>query len=70
VARVGLDYVKKQVVTDGARRAELAQRLGFALQGYADPWAERAATAAPASMRREFQIVEVPVPKVPEVSRG
>ena len=70
VARVGLDYVKKHVVTDGSRRAELAQRLRFALQGYVDPWAERATTAAPAGMHREFQILEVPVPKVPEVSRG
>lgn len=70
VARVGLDYVKKQVVADGARRAELAQRLRFALQGYADPWAERSSPAAPVAMKQEFEILDVPASKQPEVSRG
>jgi nitrite reductase (NADH) large subunit len=55
VARVGLDYVKKQVVADAANRKALAQRLAFALQDYADPWAARAAQDAPPELRREFE---------------
>jgi nitrite reductase (NADH) large subunit len=70
VARVGLDYVKKQVVADAARRAELAQRLRFALQDYVDPWMERAASAAPAAIRREFQTIALPESREKEVSRG
>ncbi|MDP2808989.1 MAG: nitrite reductase large subunit NirB [Rhodocyclaceae bacterium] len=38
VARVGLDYVRKIVVEDAARRRELQERLLFALKGYEDPW--------------------------------
>jgi nitrite reductase (NADH) large subunit len=44
VARVGLDYVKKIIVEDDARRAELYERLLYSLQGYADPWATAVAT--------------------------
>ena len=55
VARVGLDYVKSQVVADAARRSALAQRLQFALQHYADPWSQRAAADAPEVLRREFE---------------
>jgi nitrite reductase (NADH) large subunit len=40
VDRVGLDYVKAIVVDDAPRRAELYERLLFALQDYADPWQE------------------------------
>ena len=51
VQRVGLDYVKKQVVEDAANRKTLYQRLLFALQDEKDPWDERAkGTAA-----REFE---------------
>jgi nitrite reductase (NADH) large subunit len=55
VARVGLDYVKKRVVADAAGRKALAGRLHFALQGYADPWAERTETAARPGLLREYQ---------------
>ncbi|MEQ1881492.1 MAG: nitrite reductase large subunit NirB [Burkholderiales bacterium] len=41
VARVGLDYVKQQVVEDAANRKALYQRLLFALQDEKDPWVER-----------------------------
>jgi nitrite reductase (NADH) large subunit len=44
VARVGLDYVKKIIVEDAARRAELYERLLYSLQGYEDPWANAVAT--------------------------
>jgi nitrite reductase (NADH) large subunit len=56
VARVGLDYVKAQVVNDAEKRKHLYERLLFALQGYEDPW--QAAVAQPAA-RREYQILEV-----------
>jgi nitrite reductase (NADH) large subunit len=55
VARVGLDHVKKQVVADAARRRALAERLRFALQGYTDPWSERAQQDSPGMLRREFE---------------
>jgi nitrite reductase (NADH) large subunit len=42
VKRVGLDYVKKQVVEDAASRRALHDRLLYALSGYVDPWLERA----------------------------
>ena len=42
VKRVGLEYVKQRVVEDAANRKALYARLGFALAGYADPWAARA----------------------------
>ncbi|MBP6712238.1 MAG: nitrite reductase large subunit NirB, partial [Propionivibrio sp.] len=38
IARAGLDYVKKIVLEDEARRKELYERLLFALQHYEDPW--------------------------------
>ena len=56
IARVGLDYVKKIVLDDEARRKELYERLLFALQNYEDPWS--AAVQKPA-VRREFEILEV-----------
>jgi nitrite reductase (NADH) large subunit len=56
IARVGLDYVKKIVLEDEARRKELYERLLFALQNYEDPW--NAAVQKPA-VRREFEILEV-----------
>jgi nitrite reductase (NADH) large subunit len=45
VHRVGLDYVKKQVIEDAQQRKALHERLLFALDGQPDPWAERAAGA-------------------------
>ena len=46
VQRVGLDYVKKQVVEDAGNRKALYQRLLFALQDEKDPWVERIKGAA------------------------
>ncbi len=42
IGRVGLDHVKKRVLDDADNRKALYERLLFALQGYADPWQERA----------------------------
>ena len=55
VARVGLDYVKQQVVANAANRKALAERLRFALQGYVDPWAERTETASQPALLREYR---------------
>ncbi|SDK41742.1 nitrite reductase (NADH) large subunit [Methylophilus rhizosphaerae] len=41
IERVGLDYVKKRVVEDAEGRKTAYERLLYALQGAADPWAER-----------------------------
>ncbi|GGI55545.1 nitrite reductase large subunit NirB [Oxalicibacterium solurbis] len=40
LARVGLDYVKKQVIDDAENRKALYERLLFALDGEVDPWHE------------------------------
>lgn len=40
VERVGLDYIKQQVVDDATRRKALYERLLFALQDEKDPWAK------------------------------
>ncbi len=53
VARVGLDYVKGIVVENAERRAELYERLLYALQGYADPW------AAAVQQPKEYTTLEV-----------
>ena len=42
IARVGLDYVKQQVVEDADNCTALYERLLFALQRYTDPWQEHA----------------------------
>ena len=54
VHRVGLDYVRKRVLDDTDGRKALHERLLFALNGVADPWAERAAGVA----RSEFEPIE------------
>jgi nitrite reductase (NADH) large subunit len=54
VARVGLDYVKKIIVEDAARREELYERLLYSLQGYEDPWANAVATGS-----KEYKALEV-----------
>ncbi len=51
LARVGLDYVKQQVVEDAGNRRALFERLMFALEGLPDPWAARIAGA----QRHEYQ---------------
>jgi nitrite reductase (NADH) large subunit len=40
VARVGLDYVKRQILDDHDNRKALWERLQFALDGEPDPWFE------------------------------
>lgn len=45
IARVGLDYVKAQVVDDANRRKALYERLLYSLQGLPDPWQARIAGA-------------------------
>ncbi len=54
--RVGLDTIKSKVVDDPANRKALYERLLYALQGYEDPWLER---AKPSQARREFEIISV-----------
>lgn len=56
VNRVGLDYCKAKVVEDETNRRELYERLLYSLQGYVDPWAER---AQPFKVRREFEILAI-----------
>ncbi|RPI47300.1 MAG: NAD(P)/FAD-dependent oxidoreductase [Betaproteobacteria bacterium] len=70
VGRVGLQYVKKRVVETAAGRAELAARLRFALQGYVDPWAERAGAPESAALRREFEPIALPATGAAEVTHG
>ncbi|MCB1964216.1 MAG: NAD(P)/FAD-dependent oxidoreductase, partial [Rhodocyclaceae bacterium] len=52
IERVGLDYVKKQILDDEAKRKALYERLLFALQDYADPWQEHAEKP---ELRRAFE---------------
>ncbi|HUX91892.1 MAG TPA: nitrite reductase large subunit NirB [Gallionellaceae bacterium] len=40
VERVGIDYIKQQVVDDADKRKALHQRLLYALQGAGNPWAK------------------------------
>ncbi|MEN6585556.1 MAG: nitrite reductase large subunit NirB [Sulfuricella sp.] len=54
--RVGLDYVKKNVLEDEAGRKALYARLMFAVQGENDPWKERAVAG---EARREFEVLTV-----------
>ena len=47
LAKVGMDWVKEQVVTDAANRKALAERFELSQSIYRkDPWAEHAATKA------------------------
>ncbi|MCK2125983.1 nitrite reductase large subunit NirB [Thauera aromatica] len=55
VHRVGLEHVKKRVVDDAESRRALHQRLLFAVQDYADPWAARAADDAEAALKTPFE---------------
>ena len=40
ITRVGLEYVKEQVLGDAERRRALYERLQFAMMEVPDPWAE------------------------------
>lgn len=56
IARVGMDYVKKQVVEDADNRKALYARLKFAVKDYVDPWRERAdGTVA----KQDFEVLAV-----------
>ncbi|RFC37847.1 MAG: nitrite reductase (NADH) large subunit [Candidatus Nitrotoga sp. SPKER] len=53
VERVGLDYVKKQVVENAANRKALYARLLYALQGATNPWSKENINA------REFESLAI-----------
>ena len=53
--RVGLEYVKKHIVEDAAKRRALYERLLYTLSGYKDPWAERTEGA----LKRDFEPLTV-----------
>jgi len=59
VHRVGLEYVKQQVLEDADKRKALADRLLYALQDATDPWAERYAADAAPALRHQFETLEV-----------
>ncbi len=54
IERVGLDFVKQQVVEDLEQRRALHERLLFALQNASDPWTEIAANP---SHLKEFEVM-------------
>jgi nitrite reductase (NADH) large subunit len=56
VARVGMDYVKKNVVADADIRRALYARLRFALKDYVDPWQERADGSV---ARQDFETIAI-----------
>jgi nitrite reductase (NADH) large subunit len=56
IHRVGLDYVKKRVVEDAEGRKSAYERLLFALQGAANPWAERVEKR---EQHKEFETITV-----------
>ncbi len=58
VGRVGLDFVKKQVLDDAVHRKALWERLQFALDGEPDPWFEHAKAQVDL---RQFAPVSAPV---------
>jgi nitrite reductase (NADH) large subunit len=53
VERVGLDYVKQQVVDDAEKRKALHERLLYTLQGSKNPWAKENVN------KREFEALTV-----------
>ncbi len=55
VQRVGMDYIKSQVVEDAGNRKALYDRLLYALQGENDPWVERVRGVG----RREFESLAI-----------
>jgi nitrite reductase (NADH) large subunit len=56
IERVGLEYVKQQVLEDAENRKALFERLLYALQGAVDPWVERVQDAG---KRRQFELIPV-----------
>lgn len=55
IERVGLDYIRQNVVEDPDNRKALFERLLFALEGLSDPWAQRIAERDSEKRRREYQ---------------
>ena len=55
IDRVGLDYIKQEVVENAERRKELYERLLYSLKDLPDPWAARIAGA----QKHEFQPLAV-----------
>ena len=55
IERVGLDYIRQNVVEDADNRKALFERLLFALEGLSDPWAQRIAERDSEKRRREYQ---------------
>ena len=56
IERVGLEYVKQRVLEDAEGRMAAYERLLFALQGIAEPWAERVKNR---DAHKEFETIEV-----------
>jgi len=56
IERVGLEYVKQRILEDSEGRKAAYERLLYALQGSADPWAERVSQRA---KHKEFEIIAV-----------
>lgn len=58
IARVGLDYIRAQVVDDAANRRALYERLLYSLEGLVDPWKARIAGEG----RQEYQPLRIAAP--------
>ncbi|PPU11927.1 nitrite reductase large subunit [Xanthomonas arboricola] len=58
IARVGLDYIRAQVVDDAANRRALYERLLYSLEGLVDPWKARIA----GERRQEYQPLRIAAP--------
>jgi len=58
IERVGLDYIRAQVVDDAARRQALFERLLYSLEGLQDPWEARIGGAR----REEYQPLKITPP--------
>ena len=59
VQRVGLDYIKKSIVENAARRKELSERLLDTLKDYEDPWQKAAHQNPDQPLRRQFEIIRI-----------
>jgi len=60
IARVGMDYIKQQVVENAENRRRLHERLLYSLEGLPDPWAARIAGAR----QTEYQPLRLPASEV------
>jgi nitrite reductase (NADH) large subunit len=55
IERVGMDYIRQQVLDDPGNRRKLFDRLLYSLEGLPDPWAQRIAERDSEKRRREYQ---------------